>query len=675
MNWHDLPTVSSLEHDDSYNSLRVSRDEIPLFEATEDSDYTEPMKLSSLKQYQYSTLPDNRNYIRVLCLERPREVSGSNRTVIPCATIMCLPLPTEGETSALSYVAALSYVWGNPSKTCPIILDECVFWVTESLNAALERLQEYDRILLLWVDAVCINQADLEEKSAQVQQMDKIYVMAQLVLGWIGPAADGSDVALKALNYVGKACHDMPDGPALEERRQFFEEVLSKDPSVLETEFPTAQMAAIFNRSWWTRIWVCQAVKKPLYLQTLMLYSSRQIVQEVNLTENVHVICGSSSITYRHILLAFTALIELPILNARFNNALGNRIKRLAPLQACDPRLIESSVTGIGIKLPLAAMLIRATGFGASNFSDHIFALVGITSDMEELGIVADYKKTCSQVYTQVANALLLRQNNLQILARSRHPKCEPGLPSWVPDWSQPNPITIWNPKFPVYSAGKCSQKQNIRARGDELTLRGVITCRVEQIGWSWNSLSSQELRDMPNTIRRGLDIVQAFVDAHCFAYKTPDEKEDATWRTPIVDTECGIFSEDGRYNRRATEPMRRVFQHLRNFSDLSDPALQEYKHRYFAAPGIFQNRRYFATSTGQLEIGPSDIRIGDLVCAFIAGDVPFVLRREKVQFGIRWVREWRNEKYHLVGEGYVHGMMDGECWEKQLRVEDIVLT
>jgi len=261
MNWHNLPTVSSLEHDDSYNSLRVSIDEIPLFEATQDSDYTGPMKLSSLKQYQYSALPDNHNWIRVLCLERPREVSGSNQKVIPCAKIMCLPLPTEGEVSALSHVAALSYVWGNPSKTCPIIIDECVFWVTESLNAALERLQEYDRILLLWVDAVCINQADLEEKSAQVQQMDKIYGMAQLVLGWIGPAADGSDVALKALNYVGKACHDMPDGPALEERRQFFDEILSKDPSVLETEFPTAQVAAIFIRPWWTRIWVCQAVK------------------------------------------------------------------------------------------------------------------------------------------------------------------------------------------------------------------------------------------------------------------------------------------------------------------------------------------------------------------------------------------------------------------------------
>lgn len=366
--------------------------------------------------------------------------------------------------------------------------------------------------------------------------------------------------------------------------------------------------------------------------------------------------------------------MELPMLNAKFNNALSSRIERLNALQACDPRLIETSMNGIGLRIPLAERLIRATGFGAGNPVDHIFALIGLTSDMKELGVVADYKKTIAQVYTQVAAALLVRQNNLQILARSRHPKQNPGLPSWVPDWSQPPPIMIWNPRFPVYSAGKCWLEQDIRAENSQLTIRGIITSRVEQLGWSWNSLSAEQLKDMPNTLRRGLDIVQDFVDAHCFAYKIPEEKEDATWRTPIVDTECGVFSENGRFNRRATEPMRRVFQNLRNSSDLSDTSLQDYKHRYFAAIGFFRNRRYFATSTGHLGIGPSDVRIGDLVCILIDGDVPFVVRREEGQSGPRWFRRWQNEKYHLIGESYVHGMMDGECWEKQIRVEDIVL-
>lgn len=262
MDWHSLPVARSLEHDDSYNALRTSREEALRLGAIQDSDITKPPALWSLKHYQYSVLPDNQSYIRVLCLERPREVSGWRQPVVPCATIIFLPFPTKGT------ISALSYVWGNSDKTCPIIIDECVIWITESLNAALKRLQEDNRILLLWVDAICINQADVEEKSAQVQQMDKIYGMAELVLGWIGTAADGSDVAMKALAHIGKACYDMPDGPCLEERRRLFEEVLSEESSALGTDFPTTQVAAIFKRRWWTRIWVSQfrhlLYRKPL---------------------------------------------------------------------------------------------------------------------------------------------------------------------------------------------------------------------------------------------------------------------------------------------------------------------------------------------------------------------------------------------------------------------------
>ncbi|KAH7088261.1 heterokaryon incompatibility protein-domain-containing protein [Paraphoma chrysanthemicola] len=648
MNWHDLPSANSLEHDVPYNALRLSRKETLQLGTIKELDRSGPVHLWSLWHYQYSALPNNSRFVRVLCLERPRHVAGWRKALIPCASVIYLPLPTENT------ISALSYVWGKPEKTHPIILDGCVFWVTENLFAALERLQEQDRILLLWVDAVCINQADLKEKSAQVQQMGKIYRMAKLVLGWIGPATDGSEVAMKALAYIGKACDDMPDGPCLEERRQLFEEVLPEDSSSPGKAFPTAQVMAIFNRPWWTRIW---------------------IVQEVNLAENTYVICGSSSITYRHIRLAFTALMELPMINARFNNVLHSRIKGIA-IQSCKPRLIESSMDGIASDpIPLATRLIRATGFGATKPVDHIFALIGLTSDMKELGIVADYNKTCSQVYTKVAAALLHRQGNLQILARSRNPKLESGLPSWVPDWSQPPPIMIWTPQFPVYSAGKCSLKQKIRVTGNKLTIRGIIAGRVEKVGCSWDFLSAVDVKDGPKTMQGILNNVRDFVDAHCFAYTTPEEKEDAMWRAPIVDTEFGVFGENGRYNRRATEPMHRAFRSLRQPSELSDPSLEEFKHRYFTAAPILRNRQFFATSNGYLGNGPSDMRTGDLVCVLINGDVPFVVRQVEDQSGPKWLRKWQNMEYHLIGECYVHKMMDGEIWTEQTRVEDLVLV
>jgi len=58
--------------------------------------------------------------------------------------------------------------------------------------------------------------------------------------------------------------------------------------------------------------------------------------------------------------------------------------------------------------------------------------------------------------------------------------------------------------------------------------------------------------------------------------------------------------------------------------------------------------------------IGPAKMQIGDVVCVFIDGDVPFVVHREKASFGAGCFRKWQHEKYYLVGEAYIYGMVDG---------------
>src|SRR5271155_4455834 len=97
---------------------------------------------------------------------------------------------------------ALSYVWGDPDRTEPIECNGEPFKVTENLFSALSHLHYRDRIRLLWVDAVCINQKDNSEKSHQVSIMGSIYRRAERVLIWLGPAADQSDVAF---GYIDRA--------------------------------------------------------------------------------------------------------------------------------------------------------------------------------------------------------------------------------------------------------------------------------------------------------------------------------------------------------------------------------------------------------------------------------------------------------------------------------------
>src|SRR3954447_9300852 len=66
---------------------------------------------------------------------------------------------------------ALSYCWGDPLVTKPIIIDGHVVQVTANLEAALRQLRALN-LSAFWIDAICINQADLMERGLQVMRMD-----------------------------------------------------------------------------------------------------------------------------------------------------------------------------------------------------------------------------------------------------------------------------------------------------------------------------------------------------------------------------------------------------------------------------------------------------------------------------------------------------------------------
>jgi len=129
---------------------------------------------------------------------------------------------------------ALSYVWGDPDKTRPIYIDSYHFDVTENLHAALSRLRDRYLERIVWVDAVCINQTDQQEKGYQIQSMAKIYGHANRVIVWLGETAHDSDRAIEGIRSVaGK-----------------------KSMNSLNTEFIQQAILALLQRPWFRRIWV-----------------------------------------------------------------------------------------------------------------------------------------------------------------------------------------------------------------------------------------------------------------------------------------------------------------------------------------------------------------------------------------------------------------------------------
>jgi hypothetical protein len=102
---------------------------------------------------------------------------------------------------------ALSYTWGGlqhtPGGKCPqVLVDGHAIDVMENLYSALRHIRSPDTDVMLWVDAICINQQDPREKGHQVKQMRDVYKNAEEVLIWLGPSNDDIDLLLESIRYI-----------------------------------------------------------------------------------------------------------------------------------------------------------------------------------------------------------------------------------------------------------------------------------------------------------------------------------------------------------------------------------------------------------------------------------------------------------------------------------------
>ncbi|KAH6838985.1 heterokaryon incompatibility, partial [Alternaria alternata] len=98
-------------------------------------------------------------------------------------------LVSNADEQGPSYVG-LSYAWGDAQIRRPILVGNKVFHATENLAVALEHLQEKDKTITFWIDAICIDQSNSNEKSVQVQRMGDIFASAVVVIAWIGLATE-----------------------------------------------------------------------------------------------------------------------------------------------------------------------------------------------------------------------------------------------------------------------------------------------------------------------------------------------------------------------------------------------------------------------------------------------------------------------------------------------------
>jgi len=113
---------------------------------------------------------------------------------------------------------ALSYVWGDDTTRFRVAVDNSPFFVTPNLYSALRHLRLKDRDRVLWIDALCINQADEAERTHQVSCIGDIYREASSVIVWLGEESASSEIAMDFLELWSRdnSLHfDASVGPAL----------------------------------------------------------------------------------------------------------------------------------------------------------------------------------------------------------------------------------------------------------------------------------------------------------------------------------------------------------------------------------------------------------------------------------------------------------------------------
>lgn len=144
---------------------------------------------------------------------------------------------------------ALSYVWGDATVTEPITLDGRRFPVTINLQLALRYLRQEDTKREFGIDAICINQTDMTERSEQVKRMHIIYKLAAKVIIWVGE--DSNNSAFSGSMGAGEIFTQLARA-ARKDRQQEHEE------ESLERSQWTLSILGFISRPWFNRMWIIQ---------------------------------------------------------------------------------------------------------------------------------------------------------------------------------------------------------------------------------------------------------------------------------------------------------------------------------------------------------------------------------------------------------------------------------
>lgn len=283
------------------------------------------LALTHAVPFQYRTVADGDVFRLAVILP------GTGSAPIECQLIW------ESASRPLRDYICLSYCWETTVQDAAILCDGYRFSVTRNLYRALQSLRKPTANLLIWIDQICINQEDYQERSHQVSIMKDIFSHAKEVNVWLGEEDDRSKKLCEYAKKMGRG----EDSP-----KNTWKSTLSRIMTQRQLE---DAIQSLLQRPWFQRVWV---------------------IPEVALARFSVVICGSSRISWDN-LVRLIRDTQLPRAKGfdKQTRLLGNPRQRIAILT----QMIASQRKGL-LHTDITQLLILAKSSQATDSHDKVYA-------------------------------------------------------------------------------------------------------------------------------------------------------------------------------------------------------------------------------------------------------------------------------------------------------------
>ncbi|KAI0515179.1 heterokaryon incompatibility protein-domain-containing protein [Xylaria bambusicola] len=568
---------------------------------------------------------------------------------------------------------AISYCWGRAQEEQQVTCNNATLTITNSLFTGLVHFRYPDRPRVVWADAICINQADLAEKSGQVLLMPHIYSQATRTLVWLGIASDpvfgtvSPSVAVSIRRALELLPEIDPEDPAdiaakleathLESQRLYDE----GKPSLLDHDW--VPLVALLERPWFRRKWVVQEVA---LAKEAMLYIGGGI--EIPWPD-------LAKLAFSMGLLGIQRLLTLKT---------GNTVlETIAPPVICVTNVLMVQI--FRRHATLVDGIVATIDFDCTDPRDHVYSLLSLGA----IGptILPDYHVSVCEVFRRFAVAMLVQGESLKLLSLAPdrigfvNPDIErlEGLPSWAPDFRLINSdvmvsYTVRPQAF--FAGGRSKPIVSVSDDQEILKCQGWLVDTVKTFATSMVEMllvDIPELRSSPGSLvdplieRRKKRLARWLESCYHTAFPQTngsnnadpdDDRMMAFSRTMVCDM-------DIMRNRLSPEVVGAFPQYMQWAAERvasKQGGTKEQTASMSECSAVIDTSivamaswlKFCITENGRFAQIPQTSEVGDCICILVGGEVPFV------------VRPTRRGTYTIVGECYVDGVMDGEVVEEK---------